>query len=89
MAQVLGGTAAVEESGLQHRVPGEAALDPRGVDLTAGLPLQVLVAADVVGVGVGVVDGGEVPAVGVQQLAHLAPGVLVAARCRSGTRRYR
>ena len=57
----------------------EIALDAGGVDLAAGLVLQVLVAADVVGVGVRVVDGGQMPAVGVEDLAHLAPGLLVVA----------
>ena len=36
------------------------------------LSLQISVAANMVGVGVGVVDGGQLPAVGVQVLADLA-----------------
>jgi len=77
--QLLRRIAAVEKRGLKQRVAREIALDAGGVDLAAGLVLQVLVAADVVGVGVRVVDGGQVPAVGVEDLAHLAPGLLVVA----------
>ena len=77
--QLLRRIAAVEKRRLEHRVAREIALNAGGVDLAAGLVLQVLVAADVVGVGVRVVDGGQVPAVGVENLAHLAPGLLVVA----------
>ena len=77
--QLLRRIAAVEKRRLEHRVAREIALDAGGVDLAAGLVLQVLVAADVVGVGVRVVDGSQVPAVGVEDLAHLAPGLLVVA----------
>ena len=49
------------------------------VNLAVCLSLQVFVAADMVGVGVGVVDGDQMPAIGVQMLAHLAARVLVAA----------
>src|SRR5699024_1191147 len=54
-------------------------LNPGGIDLAAGLFLQISVAADVVGIGVGMVDGSQVPAVGVENLAHLAPGILIVA----------
>ena len=77
--QILRRIAAVEKRGLEQRVAREIALDAGGIDPAAGLVLQVLVAADVVGVGVRVVDGGQVPAVGVEDLAHLAPGLLVVA----------
>ena len=58
---------------------GEITLHTRGVDPAPSLLLQVVVPADVVGVGVGIVDSAQVPAVGFQDLAHLAPCVLVAA----------
>ena len=58
---------------------GKGALDPRGVDTASRLSLQISVAANMVGVGVGVVDGGQLPAVGVQMLADLAARVLIAA----------
>ena len=79
VAQLPRREAAVEKGRLQQRVAGDVALDSGGVDGAAGLLLQILVAAHVVGVGVGVVDGGETPAVFVQVLAHLAARVLVAA----------
>ena len=79
MPQILRRIAAVEKRGLEQRVAREIALDAGGIDLAAGLVLQVLVAADVVGVGVRVVDGGQAPAVLVEQLAHLASGFLVVA----------
>ena len=79
MPQVLRRIAAVEKRGLEQRVAREIALDAGGIDPAAGLVLQVLVAADVVGVGVRVVDGGQMPAVLVEQLAHLASGLLVVA----------
>ena len=47
-------------------------MDPWRVDHAPGLALQIPVAADVVSVGVGVVDGGEPPAVGVQKLTDFA-----------------
>ena len=60
-------------------MPGNVALDALRVNFTLGLALQIAVAADVVGIGMGVVDGGQMPAVGVQQLPHLAACVLVVA----------
>ena len=79
MPQVLGRVASVEEGRLQDRVPGEGTVDARGVDPAPGLPLQIAVAADVVRVGGGVVNGLERPAVSVQNLPDLPPCVLVAA----------
>ena len=79
VAQILGRKAAVQECRLQHRMPGNVALDALRVNFTLGLALQIAVAADVVGIGMGVVDGGQMPAVGVQQLPHLAACVLVVA----------
>ena len=75
--QLPWGISAVEEGRLQQRVPREVAVDPRGIDSASGLSLQVSVSADMVGVGVGVVDGGELPSVFVQNLPHLASGFLV------------
>ena len=79
MPQSLGRETAVQVGRLQDGVTGEGAVDAGGVDGAAGLALKVLVAADVVGVGMGVVDGPELPAIGVQHLAHPSPGVLVVA----------
>ena len=79
VAQLRRREAAVEKGRLQQRVAGDVTLDTGGVDGAARLLLQILVAAHVVGVGVGVVDGGETPAVLIQMLAHLAARVLVTA----------
>jgi hypothetical protein len=56
---------------------GKVPLDPLREDVATRLRLQILVAADVVRVGVRVVDRAQAPAVRVQNLANLAPGVLV------------
>ena len=77
--QVLGRISAVEKRRLQHRVPGKGAVDSRRVDPAARLSLQIPVPADVVGVGVGVVDRRQLPAVGVQHLPYPPPRVLVVA----------
>ena len=57
MPQLSGWTAAVQQRRLQDRMAGEGALRAGGVDAAARLALEVPVPADVVGVGVGVVDG--------------------------------
>ena len=77
VAQVLAGVPAVQEGGLQNRVQGKGLLDAGGKDAASGLLLQILVAPDVVRVGVGVVDGGQPPPVGVQKLPDLPARVLV------------
>ncbi|MPN31287.1 hypothetical protein SDC9_178761 [bioreactor metagenome] len=56
---------------------GKICLDAGGEDFAARLLVQILVAPDMVGVGVGVENGLQPPAVFVQHLAHLAPGLLV------------
>jgi hypothetical protein len=71
--------AAVEKARLQDRMPGEAALDAGRIDFAAGLFLQIRISADVVGVGVRIVDRSQMPAVRVQKLARPAARVLVAA----------
>ena len=75
----LGWEATVQVGGLQDRVTGEGAVHAGGVDGAAGLALKVLIAADVVGVGMGVIDGTQFPAVAVQHLTHPSSGVLVVA----------
>ena len=59
MLQILAGVSAVEEGRLQNWISGKCALDAGGIDAAAGLILEVTVAANVIGVGVGVVDGGQ------------------------------
>ena len=56
-----------------------AASMPGGIGGNVKPLLEQGVAAVVVGVGVGVEDAGKHPALGFQDLLHLAPGVLVAA----------
>ena len=56
----------------------KVALHSGGENPAPRLPLEILIPPDVVRIGVGVVDRGETPAVGVQNLPHLAPGVLIA-----------
>ena len=63
--QVGTGIAAVEEGRLENRAADEGRLDALGKDAAAGLLLEIAVAAGVVGVGVGVDNGPEGPAVGV------------------------
>jgi len=79
MPQLLTRIAAVQKGRLQNGVAGKSTVNPRHVDFAPGLSLQIPVAADVVSVGVGVVDGGEVPAVGVQNLPDFTPRVLIIA----------
>ena len=56
----------------------KVALHSGGENPAPCLLLEILISPDVVGIGVGVVDRGETPAVGIQNLPHLAPGILVA-----------
>ena len=79
MPQFLAGIAAEQEGRFENRVTREGTFDAWRVDAAAGLLLQVMVAADVVGVGMGVVNGVQAPALGVENLAHLAAGFFVAA----------
>ena len=79
MAQLLWRAAAVQHGRLQHRVAGNGALRAGGIEPAPRLALEIPVPADMVGVGVGIVDGGQVPAVFLHELPGLAAGVLVAA----------
>ena len=79
MAQLLGRAAAVQHGRLQHRVAGNGALRAGGIEPAPRLALEIPVPADMVGVGVGIVDGGQVPAVFLHKLPGLAAGILVAA----------
>ena len=77
--QLLTWVAAIQKGRLQDGVMGKGAVNPWSVNHAPGLALQILIAADVVSVGVGVVDGGKPPAVGFQKLPHLTPCVLIVA----------
>lgn len=68
MPQLLTRIAAVQKRGFQNRVTGKGTVDPGRVDFAPGLSLQISVAADVVSVGVGVINDNEPPAVGVKKL---------------------
>ena len=78
MAQVAGRIPAVEEGRLQKRVARERALDAAGIDAAPGLGLEVAVPADMVGMGVRVEDGFQLPALGIEDLLDLLARVLVA-----------
>ena len=58
---------------------GECSLNARRIEGAAGLLGEISVAADVVGVGVGVVNSVKRPALAVEMLAHLASSFLVVA----------
>ena len=79
MPQLLTWVATVQKGRLQNGIAGKGTVDSRCKDFAPGLALQIPVAADVVSVGVGVVDGGEPPAVGVQKLTDFAASVLIIA----------
>ena len=58
---------------------GKDAVNSRSVDFAPGLSLQILIAANMVSIGVGVVDGREPPAAGVEKLPDFSSGILVVA----------
>ena len=65
MPQVLEGITSVQESGFQLGMACECRLHAFGVNLTAGLLLQVFIAADVVCIGMGVDDGVQDPSLSI------------------------
>ena len=79
MAQISGRKAAVKEGRLEDRPAGKGAVDPGGIDPASGLPLEILIAADMVRVGMRVVNRGQMPFVGIEDLPQLSPRVLVVA----------
>ena len=56
---------------------GKVAFDTRCIDFAPGLLLQILIAADMVGMGMGVIDGRKPPSVCIEQLADFSAGILV------------
>ena len=77
MPQVLGREAAVEIGRFQQGMAGESAVNTRNIDLTPGLFLEVLIAANVVGIGMGVQDGFQLPALLIQNLTDFSTGILI------------
>ena len=57
MAQILTGKSAIQKGRLQNRMPRKGTVNPWHIDLAAGLPLQIPVAADMIRVGMRVIDG--------------------------------
>ena len=53
--------AAVEEGRLEDGVASERAFDAGGIDLATGFGGEIPIAADMVGVGVGIIDSRERP----------------------------
>ena len=62
VTQVFKRVAAIEKRRLEDGMTGEIPLNAWSIDLATRLGLEVTVATDVVGIGVSVVDGGELPA---------------------------
>lgn len=79
VAQFPEGVPTVQKGRLQNWVAGEITLYTRSKDAAAGLPLQVRISADMVGVGVGIVDNRQAPAVGIQDLLDFPSRILVIA----------
>lgn len=79
MAQFPEGVPTVQKGRLQNWVAGEITLYTRSKDAAAGLPLQVRISADMVGVGVGIVDNRQAPSVGIQDLLDFPSRILVIA----------
>ena len=79
VAQRLHRIAAVEQRRFEDRVLSKCGLDAWRVEGAVGLFGEISVAADVVGVGVGVVNSVKRPALAVEMLAHFAASFLVVA----------
>ena len=77
MSQIFAGIAAVQKGRLQDGIACKSALDSRGEDTAACLGLQIFVSADVIRVGMGIVNGLQLPAPLVQKLPHPPARVLV------------
>ena len=63
MSQILTRISAVKERRLQYRVFRKSRLYATGINLTARLPLQVLVPADMVCIGMSIQNCRQMPAV--------------------------
>ena len=59
-------------------MPREAAFHPRRIYPAACLPLQVAVAADMIRIGMGIVDRLKLPPVRIKKLPYLPAGILIA-----------
>jgi hypothetical protein len=77
MPQILTRITAVKEGRLQYRVFRECRLYAAGINLTSRLPLQIFVPANMVCIGVGIQYGSQMPAVLIQYLPDLPPGILI------------
>ena len=77
--QGFAGIASVEEGRFQNRVGGDGGVDSWGESGNLQPLLEQGIAAVVVGVGMGVEDGGQTPSLGVQNFLNLSSRVLVAA----------
>lgn len=60
-------------------MPGKITVYAGRKDPAAGLPLEIFVAADMVSIGMGVVNCGQIPMAGLQNLADFPSCVFVAA----------
>ena len=57
---------------------GEITLHTRRIDFTAGLLLQISVSADMVRVGMRIVDSCQFPSLFIQDFSHPPSGILIA-----------
>ena len=79
VAQLFWRIPSIKIGRLQHGMLREVPLDPRRKDVASRLGLQVFVAADVICVGMGIVDRLQRPAVGFKMLSDLFARILVVA----------
>ena len=78
MPEIFARISAIQKSRLQDRMIGKITFDPGRIDPASRLPLQILVASDMVRIGMRIVDRTQFPSVRVQDLAHLSSRILVA-----------
>ena len=77
MPQFLTGIASVKKGWLQNRVFCESGLNAAGINFTSRLPLQIMVAPDMVRIGMSIQYGCQMPAVLIQNMPDLPPCILV------------
>ena len=79
VAQPLQRTASIQKGWFQNGMPGKSSLDPLREDLASVLLLQIMIASDMIRMGMGIQNPLQMPALLVQDLSDPAAGILVAA----------
>ena len=77
MPQIFAWIAAIQQGRLQNRMPGKITLNSRRINFTACLSLQILIAADVIRIGMRIIDSFQRPFMFIQKLSDLPARVLV------------